>query len=179
MFTDFYRPIKKIILTNDLTEKVLHEAVDKKSDLIISYHPPIFTGLKSITKASWKSRIVSVCLENRIALYSPHTSWDNNRGAIGDWLAGALPYKESQIILPSAENNDIGTGRIAKVDSTTPISLADSIERVKKHTGIKTVQVAIGADKTLDSAVNSFAVCPGSGSSVLKGVPVDLYISGK
>lgn len=46
----YRRPIEKIILTNDLTEKVLHEAVDKKSNLIISYHPPIFSGLKSITQ---------------------------------------------------------------------------------------------------------------------------------
>lgn len=128
---------------------------------------------------SWKTRLVSVCLENRIALYSPHTSWDNNRGAIGDWLARALPHKESQIILPSAGNSNIGCGRVAKVESSTPITLADSIERVKRHTGIKTVQVAIGVGMTLDSTVNSFAVCPGSGSSVLKGVQADLYISGK
>lgn len=45
-----FRPIQRITLTNDLTEKVLHEAVEKKSDLIISYHPPIFAGLKSITQ---------------------------------------------------------------------------------------------------------------------------------
>lgn len=49
-YFDIFRPIEKIILTNDLTEKVLHEAVEKKSDLIISYHPPIFSGLKSITQ---------------------------------------------------------------------------------------------------------------------------------
>lgn len=120
-----------------------------------------------------------MCLENRIALYSPHTSWDNKRGAIGDWLAQALPHKESQIISPSAENSDIGCGRVAQVESATPINLAEAIECVKKHTGIKTVQVAIGVNKSLDSIVNSFAVCPGSGSSVLKGVEVDLYISGE
>lgn len=111
-------------------------------------------------------------------MYSPHTSWDNNRGAIGDWLARALPHKESRIILPSAENSEIGTGRIAEVDSATPITLADAIERVKKHTGIKTVQVAIGVDSSLDSVIHSFGVCPGAGSSVLKGVKVDLFISG-
>lgn len=94
-------------------------------------------------------------------------------------MAQVLPHKESQIILPSAENSNIGTGRVAQVESATPITLADAIERVKKHTGIKTVQVAIGVNKTFDSVVNSFAVCPGSGSSVLKGVAVDLYISGR
>lgn len=45
-----FRPIEKILLTNDLTEKVLHEACDKGTNLIISYHPPIFTGLKRITQ---------------------------------------------------------------------------------------------------------------------------------
>lgn len=124
-------------------------------------------------------RLVSVCLENRIALFSPHTSWDNTRGAIGDWLVRALPHKESQIILPSPENSEIGTGRIAQVDSDSSITLADSIELVKKHTGIKTVQVAIGINNSLDSVINSFAVCPGSGSSVLKGIQADLYISGR
>lgn len=127
---------------------------------------------------SWKTRLVSVCLENRIALYSPHTSWDNNRGAIGDWLARALPHKESKIILPSATNENVGSGRVAQVANDTPISLANSIERVKSHTGIKTVQVAIGINNSLDSEIKSFAVCPGSGDSVLKGVQADLYISG-
>lgn len=41
--------ISKILLTNDLTEDVMKEAVDKKVGMIISYHPPIFKGLKTIT----------------------------------------------------------------------------------------------------------------------------------
>lgn len=127
---------------------------------------------------SWKTRLVAVCLENRIALYSPHTSWDNKRGSIGDWLAGALPHTKSDIIIPSPEDNSIGAGRIANVNSDTPITLADSIERVKKHTGIKTVQVAIGVNSSLSTEIKSFAVCPGSGASVLKGISTDLYITG-
>lgn len=123
--------------------------------------------------------MVSVCLENRIALYSPHTSWDNNRGSIGDWLARALPHKTSEVISPSPGDSNIGTGRKANVNADTPITLADSIERVKKHTGIKTVQVAIGVNSSLGTEIKSFAVCPGSGGSVLKGVPADLYITGK
>lgn len=68
--------IKKIFLTNDLTEHVMEEALENKANLIISYHPPIFSGLKRLTTASWKERIILQCIENRIALYSPHTSWD-------------------------------------------------------------------------------------------------------
>ena len=46
--------IKKIMLTNDLTEPVMEESVQAEVDMIISYHPPIFRPLKRITSKSWK-----------------------------------------------------------------------------------------------------------------------------
>lgn len=51
--------VKKILLTNDLTEDVVEEAVKLCTDLIISYHPPIFAPLKSITGNTWKVRFKS------------------------------------------------------------------------------------------------------------------------
>ena len=42
------------MLTNDLTEDVLEECVEKKADLIVSYHPPIFRPLKRLTQGNWK-----------------------------------------------------------------------------------------------------------------------------
>ena len=45
------------MLTNDLTEPVLLEAVDEKVDLVISYHPPLFRPLKRLTKGNWKERV--------------------------------------------------------------------------------------------------------------------------
>lgn len=42
-------PIKKILLTNDLTEEVVEEATSLKTGLIISYHPNIFQGLKNVS----------------------------------------------------------------------------------------------------------------------------------
>ena len=46
--------ISKIILTNDLTEDVMKECVDKNADMIVSYHPPIFRPLKKLTSSAWK-----------------------------------------------------------------------------------------------------------------------------
>lgn len=84
------RNVKKLILTNDLTEDVMKEAVDKSADLILSYHPPIFSPLKKITSKSWKERIVAECLEKGIAIYSPHTSYDAVEGGVNDWLIKAF-----------------------------------------------------------------------------------------
>lgn len=69
--------IKKILLTNDLTENVLLEAQEHEANLIVSYHPPIFSGMKKLTMATWKERIILKCIEDKIAIYSPHTSWDS------------------------------------------------------------------------------------------------------
>ena len=69
--------VKKVLLTNDLTEKVMSEAISRETNLIISYHPPIFQSLKRLTMKAWKERIVIQCLENKIALYSPHTGNNN------------------------------------------------------------------------------------------------------
>lgn len=48
------KSVVSILLTNDLTEDVVKEALDLNTDLIVSYHPPIFRPFKSITTSTWK-----------------------------------------------------------------------------------------------------------------------------
>ena len=80
------RPISKIMLTNDLTKPVFDEAIDSGVQLIITYHPLIFQPLKKLTQKTWKEKIITRCLEERIAVYSPHTCWDAAIGGVNDWL---------------------------------------------------------------------------------------------
>lgn len=46
--------IRKILVTNDLTEPVMQEAISSSVNLIYSYHPPIFAPLKRVTASNWK-----------------------------------------------------------------------------------------------------------------------------
>ncbi|XP_041349726.1 NIF3-like protein 1 [Gigantopelta aegis] len=85
--------VKTIYLTNDLTAATLDEAIQKKVGLIVSYHPPIFTPLKCLTQQSWKEKLIVKCIENRIAVYSPHTSYDALQGGVNDWLIQAFELK--------------------------------------------------------------------------------------
>eukprot|EP00026_Physarum_polycephalum_P010459 Phypoly_transcript_10623.p1 GENE.Phypoly_transcript_10623~~Phypoly_transcript_10623.p1 ORF type:complete len:425 (+),score=72.70 Phypoly_transcript_10623:147-1277(+) len=82
--------IERILLTNDLTEDVMEEALQKKSQLILSYHPPIFSPLKQLTMSNAKQRIIVKAIENRIAIYSPHTAFDSVQGGVNDWIANAV-----------------------------------------------------------------------------------------
>lgn len=82
--------VNTLFLTNDLTEEVMEEAVQKKADLVLSYHPPIFTPLKRVTWKTWKERLVVRALENRIGIYSPHTAYDAVPHGVNNWLAKGL-----------------------------------------------------------------------------------------
>ena len=82
--------VNKILLTNDLTEPVLDEAIKEHANMIITYHPAIFSPLKRLTQSEWKQRSIVKCIENRIAVYSPHTTWDAIEGGINDWILSAF-----------------------------------------------------------------------------------------
>lgn len=84
------RPIKTILLTNDLTMPVMDEAEAIGCDLIISYHPPLFRPVKRLVQKDWKQRLAVRAVEGGMAVYSPHTSWDSVKGGVNDWLIGGV-----------------------------------------------------------------------------------------
>ncbi|XP_067994368.1 NIF3-like protein 1 isoform X2 [Melanerpes formicivorus] len=94
--------VNTLFLTNDLTEEVMEEAVQKKADLILSYHPPIFTPLKRVTWKTWKERLVVRALENRMGIYSPHTAYDAVPHGVNNWLTKGLGACTSIPLRPSA-----------------------------------------------------------------------------
>ncbi len=79
-----------ILLTIDLTEAVLDEAIANKASAIIAYHPPIWTPLSKLTSDSPGERVLLRAAESHIAIYSPHTALDAASGGINDWLCEGL-----------------------------------------------------------------------------------------
>lgn len=79
-----------VLLTIDLTERVLAEAVGMKASAVIAYHPPIWDALKRITAETPRGRILLGAAEAGIAIYSPHTALDAAPGGMTDWLCEGL-----------------------------------------------------------------------------------------
>lgn len=79
-----------VLLTIDLTEPVIDEAVAMGASAVISYHPPIFAPLDSITTATPKERIILTAARAGVAIYSPHTALDATVGGVTDWLCEGL-----------------------------------------------------------------------------------------
>jgi putative NIF3 family GTP cyclohydrolase 1 type 2 len=70
--------------------------------MIISYHPPIFSGMKKLVQKQWKDKIIIRCIENKIAVYSPHTSYDCVEGGVNDWLISCFG-KNPLILIKSGQ----------------------------------------------------------------------------
>lgn len=83
---DPQQEITRILLTIDYTAEVAAEARADRCDLVVSYHPPIFDGLKRITASS----LIFDAIRSGIAIYSPHTALDIADGGTNDMLADAL-----------------------------------------------------------------------------------------
>ena len=83
---DSQKDVRNILLTIDVTHDVVAEAKKQKADLIISYHPVIWDGLKKIT-AEGSAGVVYDLIRSSIAVFSIHTALDSAVGGVNDGLA--------------------------------------------------------------------------------------------
>lgn len=79
-----------VVLTIDLTERVLAEAVALRASVIVAYHPPIWEPLRRLTAADPRERILLRAIEAGIGVYCPHTALDAAPGGVTDWLCEGL-----------------------------------------------------------------------------------------
>jgi dinuclear metal center YbgI/SA1388 family protein len=97
--------IDRVLLTIDLTEPVLAEAVDSRADAIIAYHPPIFSPLERISGETLTERLVLGVIRAGMHLYSPHTALDAAPGGVNDWLADSLDEGDRRALTPVVDES--------------------------------------------------------------------------
>ena len=68
--------ISGVLITLDCLEEVVDEAIQKQCNMIVTFHPIIFSGMKSITGQSYVERAVIKAIKNDIAIYAIHTNLD-------------------------------------------------------------------------------------------------------
>lgn len=78
------------------------------------------------------------CIQNNIAVYTPHSALDGVRNGINDWLASGLGSGTASRLTPTPveEHPDAGEGIMLTLDQ--PISNGELVQRVKKHLGLHT-----------------------------------------
>ena len=92
--------VKAVLISLDVTEDVVDEAIEKDANFILAHHPLIFGGLKSITGKNDVERSVIKALQNNIAVYSAHTSLDNMHDGVNKKIAHKLNLENTRILQP-------------------------------------------------------------------------------
>jgi dinuclear metal center YbgI/SA1388 family protein len=92
--------IKGVLISLDVTDDVMQEAIEKGCNLIIAHHPLIFKGLKKLNNNSLVERLVVLAIKNDIAIYAVHTNLDNVRQGVNAMIAEKLGLVNISILAP-------------------------------------------------------------------------------
>jgi len=92
-----------VLVTLDTLETVIDEAIKKNCNLVVSFHPIIFKGLKKITGKNYVERVILKAIKHDIAIYAIHTALDNAITGVNDMICNQLDLKNKRILIPQSK----------------------------------------------------------------------------
>ena len=162
--------VSNILLTIDVTQAVVNEAIAKSIDLIISHHPLILDAEEISDIQTKRNQIKSLLEEKNIALYVVHTNADIAQGGVNDSLAKVLALQNIEAF---------GVEKMGrKGNLANQITLQEFVNQVKDK--LPKVNCSIQVSGNLESKISQVALCGGSGSSLLEEVrrtKVDVFVT--
>lgn len=112
--------ITGVLVTLDTLEETVNEAIAKKCNLIVSFHPIIFGGLKKLNGNSYVERVVLKAIKNDIAIYATHTALDNSKNGVSAKMCDVLGLTNTKILIPKK-------GIIKKITTYVPSNDAEKL----------------------------------------------------
>lgn len=89
-----------VLVCHDALEAVIEEAIAKKCNLVVCFHPILFSGLKKITGKNYVERAIIKAIKNDIAVYAVHTALDNHKQGVNKIFCDALGLSNTKILVP-------------------------------------------------------------------------------
>jgi len=159
---DTGRDISSVLLTTDITEDVVNEAVMLGCQLIISHHPLLFHGLKQVCGQTAQARVVERAIKHDIAIYSAHTNLDSVIGGINTRLADKIGLTEQKILVPSDTSEPRGLGVLGVLEN--PMQYADFIGYIRAILDCTYVRYTRPANEQ----IRTVALCGGAGAEFIE-----------
>jgi len=120
--------IHGVLLTLDITEEVVDEAIHLNLNMIISHHPLIFSGLKKINGKNETERCVVKAIKNNIAIYSAHTNLDSVYGGVNSKICEKLGLTNCRILSPAEQ-------QLKKLVTFVPVADAEKVRNAVFEAG--------------------------------------------
>ena len=92
--------VTSVLITIDITEEVINEAISKNCNLIISHHPLIFSGIKKLVGKNEVQRCIATAIKNEISIYAAHTNIDNVLNGVNGKIAEKIGLVKTKILQP-------------------------------------------------------------------------------
>ena len=165
------------LLCLDVNEAILDEAIQKGCNLVVSHHPLLFRGLKTISDLTDVQRAVRKAIQHDISVISMHTNMDNAQGGVNFRIAQKLGLQEVGFMASkTVDGVEAGSGVIGQL--LEPMAADDFILKVKKTFG---VECAL-CNQLLRRPVKLVAICGGAGDFLLDDAlkaGADAFITGE
>ena len=171
-----------VLLSLDVTEDVVNEAVLRGCNLIVSHHPLMFNPVRTFQGKTHVERAILKAVKNDIAVYASHTNLDVADGGVNFKIAEKLGLQKVEFLSPKGTYTNgkkeltSGDGVIASLPAA--ISTREFMEHVKEVFHLKSLRVNNANPKN----IKRVALCGGNGASLIpqaieKGA--DVYITGE
>jgi dinuclear metal center YbgI/SA1388 family protein len=118
---DAQAEVSKCLVSLDCIEAVVDEAIEKGAELIVSHHPIVFSGLKSLTGMTYVERVIIKAIQNNIAIYAIHTNLDNVNTGVNYKIAEKLKLKNVKVLAPTK-------GLLKKLVTFVPVANIESVK---------------------------------------------------
>ena len=165
------------LLCLDVNEKIVDEAIQKGCNLIVSHHPLLFRGLKTISDLTDVQRTVMKTIKNGICVISMHTNMDNAKGGVNFKIAEKLGLHDVRFFASkTVEGVEAGSGVIGTLSGA--MAADDFVVAVKKAFDVECAM----CNELLRRPVQKVAICGGAGDFLLDEAlkaGADAFITGE
>ncbi len=168
------QPLTGVLLCIDVTTAVLREAQQKNCNMIVSHHPLIFGGLKSITGRTDVERCVEMALKHDIAIYAAHTNFDNAPNGVSWRMAEKLGLQSCRVLSQKAGSEGVGCGVVGGLP--TAMKEQEFLAMVKNVFGTPCIRHT----ECLGKDLKKVALCGGSGADFIEtaiSAQADVYLT--
>ena len=165
------------LLCLDVNEKIVDEAVSKGCNVIVSHHPLLFRGLKTISDLTDVQRTVRKAVQQDICVISMHTNMDNAKGGVNFRIAQKLGLTDVRFLVPTGSATiESGSGVVGEL--AEPMAADDFIILVKRTFGVECAM----CNELLRRPIRRVALCGGAGDFLLDEAVkagADAFITGE
>ena len=158
----FEASVQRVCLSLDVDDELLDEV--QPNSLIITHHPLIFKGLKSLNLDKYPSSLIAKMMVKNLSLIAMHTNYD---------LSHLNEYVLSEILGFMPKERD---GFVLYADVN--LSFDELCERVKTKLNLSHLRVCKGRKFDRNTQVKRLAFCTGSGGDLIGEVKADVFLTG-